>query len=368
MIYDGHSYTFPSQLGSAGFEDRAEFMRHLQIAMATHFQPAWRVRDRTPADSSGIADLDAGWSFDVLKECDFRPAGNGRFEWTVDGEVYAKQVMPPSVTDMAYSAEMLVAEMDYAGVDWSLIHRAPYLGLGNDFFADCVRRFPHRLQALAHVEEWLIKDQPDASIARIHRAIEELGLHGLQFLNNHLPLYGQSEEWDSQGFRPFWDAVATLDIPVFFTLSGRHGSGLSGLLAQLQTLRGWMERYPDSTAVLTHGFWWRLFMKPDAVEVPEEVYDAAPIDNPNFHVQLLLSNFLGGNYEYPMYQVRPLIADLVDRLGAGRIMWGTDIPMLLRHHTYRQSIDGVRQCRDFLREQEIDQILGWNAARLMRVA
>ena len=33
--------------------------------------------------------------------------------------------MPPSVTDMDYSAESLVAEMDYAGVDMAMIHRTP---------------------------------------------------------------------------------------------------------------------------------------------------------------------------------------------------------------------------------------------------
>ena len=73
-------------------------------------------------------------------------ASHGRFEWTVDGEDYVKQYLPPSIVDMSYPPERLVAEMDYAGVDMALLHRIPYLGIGNDFIADCVQRFPDRLR------------------------------------------------------------------------------------------------------------------------------------------------------------------------------------------------------------------------------
>ena len=68
MIYDGHSYCFQDQRGDAGWTDRDEFGRHLQLSMAAHPQPAWRSRDRAPADSSGLADFSRGVNFDALKE------------------------------------------------------------------------------------------------------------------------------------------------------------------------------------------------------------------------------------------------------------------------------------------------------------
>ena len=106
---------------------------------------------------------------------------------------------------MSFSAESVVAQMDFAGVDMGLLHRTPYLGVGNEYIADCVKRFPNRLQGLAHVEEWLVQTQPDEAIWRLRRAINELELDGLQWLPGHMELYGQSEPWDSEGFRPFWD-------------------------------------------------------------------------------------------------------------------------------------------------------------------
>ena len=372
MIYDGHAYCFPDQRGASGFADPDEFRRHLQLGMAGHFQPAWRAKDRAPADSSGLYDPAQGLTFAALKDANFRPAGHGRFEWTIDGVDYVKQVLPPSVTDMSYPADPLVAEMDYAGVDWALLHRTPYLGIGNDFIADCVRRFPDRLHGLAYVEEWLIEPDPEGSIRKLERAINEQGLSGLQFLPNYLALYDQPPDWDGPGFRPFWDAVANLGVPVFFTPGAGVGSPAMSreetveiYLEELRRLRRWMERYPDVTVVLTHGFIWRLFVEGDELSVPEQVLEAAPIDHPNFHLQLLFAIFLAGDWDYPLSQVQPTLEQLVHRIGADRLLWGTDMPMILRFMTYRQSLDFIRRYCDFLSPQEMDLICGGNMARLM---
>ena len=370
MIYDGHAYCFPDLRGDGGFPDPAEFNRHLQQGIARHFQPVWRSSDRAAADNSGLVDPSGGWTFDALRDAQFRPAGYGRFEWTAGGEDYVKQYMPPSVVDMSYSAESLVAEMDYAGVDMALLHRTPYLGISNEFIADCVQRFPDRLQGLAYVEEWLVQPEPDASIRKLERAIGELGLVGLQFLPDHLALYGQSDEWDGPGYRPFWDAVAGLDIPVFITPSFRSlvtegDSSLEGFRSQLDVVRRWMETYPDIPVVLIHGLGWRMFVDGDTLSIPDEVIDALPLDNPNFNLQLLFAIFLGGIWDYPMLQIRPTMEKLSQRVGVDRLMWGTDIPMVMRFYTYRQSREHLRLCCDFLTRADVDLILGGNMERLM---
>ena len=370
MIYDGHAYCFPDLRGDAGFADREQFRRHLQLAIASHFQPVWRKRDRAPADASGLADPAAGWSFDGLRDAHFRAAGHGRFEWTVDDEDYVKQCMPPSLTDMSYPADRLVAEMDYAGVDKALLHRHPYVGIGNDFVAQSVSTYPDRLQGLAHVEEWLVQLEPDASISKVQTAIKDQGLAGLQFLPDQLPLYGQSIDWDGSGFRPFWDAVASLGVPMFFTpsygaLASDEGGAPEGFLAQLRSIRGWMDRYPDVKVVLTHGLAWRVFMDGDGLRIPEEVFEAAPLDNPNFYLELLFPILLGDVWDYPMPQVRPTVEMLVERFGAERLIWGTDMPMVMRFYTYRQSLDFIRRYCDFLSKEEMDLIVGGNMARLM---
>jgi predicted TIM-barrel fold metal-dependent hydrolase len=272
---------------------------------------------------------------------------------------------------MAYSAEDLVAEMDYAGVDMALLHRTPYLGVGNDFIAECCRKFPDRIQGLAHVEEWTVRTDTDRAIRKLQEAIREQGLHGLQILPDHLPLYGQPEEWDTDDFTPFWDAFAELDVPLFVTpgytaLASAGVTAAEPVVTRIRTIRNWMERYPDVPVVLTHGLGWRLFIADDRLAIPDEVFDAIP-DNPNFYIQVMFAIALGGVWDYPMEQVRPTMEALVDRVGAGRLAWGTDIPMVMRFYTYRQNLEHIRVCSDFLPADQADLIVGGNMERLMRL-
>ena len=261
-------------------------------------------------------------------------------------EDYVKQALPPWIVDFAYPAESLVAEMDYAGVDRALLHRTPYMGLSNEYIAACVRRYPQRIQGLAYVEEWKIESETDACIRKLERAVRELGLAGLQFMAFHRPLYGQPASWEGGGFEPYWEAVEALEIPVFFTI----GSGASpeAYLDELRALRRWMERYPEVRVVLTHGFPWRLFSDEEKLEVPDAVYETVPLDHPSFHIQILFAVFLQSRWDYPMPQMRPTLETMVERIGPERIMWGTDIPIVLLHWTYRQSLDYIRRYCEFI--------------------
>ena len=145
-------------------------------------------------------------------------------------------------------------------------------------------------------------------------------------------------------------------MPVFFTLAGRTEPRYESYLEELRTLGRWMEAYPDVTVVLTHGLSWRMFMTDDGLDIPDEVFDAAPLDNPRLNLQILFANFFGREWDYPMPQVRPAAEMLVRRIGADRLIWGTDLPMCIRHYTYRQSLDFTRLHWDFLGPQELPPI------------
>lgn len=371
MIFDGHAYCFPSLKGDGGFGDPNTLRRHLQHAMANHHAQVRRMRDGAPGDNSGLIDPSPGTGLESLKEAGFRAAHHGRFEWAEGGEGYFKQYLPPSIADMAYPPERLIAEMDYAGVDWALLHRTPYLGVGNDFIAGCVRTYPGRLKGLAHVQEWTVRADPDAAVQKVAVAVKEMGLSGLQFLPPQLNLYGQTGPWDATAFRPFWDGVARLKVPLFFSLAARqsghrrHPSTVRAYLKELRTLVRWMERYPDARLVLTHGFPWRLFIEGDGIVLPDEVWE--PFKNPNLSLQLLFPIALGGTWDYPMPQVRRTVEECVGRLGAGRLMWGTDMPIVTRWWTYRQNIEFITAYCDFLGPGDLERIMWRNAAELVGV-
>ncbi len=365
MIYDGHAYCAQDPALGGGFDDPAEFRRFLQLFMATaRQQPVWRKRDRAPADSRGLVDPDRPWDFDALKDAGFRWGSHGRVEWDADGETYVKQALPTSIHNLTFTAQDLIAEMDYAGVDMALLHRTPYMSKSNEFIADCIRQYPDRIHGLAYVPEWLIGSETESCIRTLERAIEELGLHGYQFMPHHMALYGLEPRWDGPDFQPFWDAAASLDIPMFFTLAA---DGYDQYLAELRKLRRWMERYPEVTVVQTHGFDWRMFSDARTLHVPDEVFDAAPVDHPNYHVQLLFAVFLQRQWDYPMPQILPTMETMHHRLGPDRLIWGTDVPVSLLWWTYRQNIDYIRGYCDFIPASDVARILGGNMARIMGV-
>ena len=374
MIFDSHVYTFPDLKSDGGYPDIKMFRKHLQLGIASHFQPAWNKNDRSIGDDGALIDSSNSWSFDGLKECDFYPTEFGKFEWLDNGERFVKQYLPPSVENMVYSAEHLVAEMDYASVDMALIHRHPYLGISNQFISDCVKKFPSRLKGLAHIEEWLITTQPDLSIQKLETAFYEMGLSGLQFIPDSIPLYNDKLDWTDIEYKFFWDRFYEIDKPLFvtpnyslLTAKGRTNF-LDSLNNQFLLINNWMKKYPNVKVIFTHGLPWRMFVDGNRLNIPEEVFQSLPRDNPNFFLQLLFPIFLGNIWDYPMIQVKPTVEKLVKLLGAEKLMWGTDMPMVMRYFTYKQCVKQIQISCDFLEPEETNLITGGNIYNLVGIS
>lgn len=366
MIIDGHAYCFPPLGNANGFVTRDEHLRYIQREMADHHQPVWRLRDRAPGDNTMLANPQDA-TLQGLKEVNFRPGGYGRLAWTVNAEDYVKQYLPPYLTDLSHAPEMLIAQMDYVGIDWAVLHATPIMGFLNDYLAACVQRYPNRLLALASVREWEIEAAPDACATEVAEAYGK-GLHGFQFLVNGRYRYGVMESWDSPACRPFWDGIVALRKPIFFTISPPYpGATVQDLLDQLQIWQGWLARYPEASVVLTHGFPWRLFLDADRLRLPDRVFE--PFRASRAKLELLFPIALGNIWEYPYTELYPTIVQLVEMLGADRLIWGTDMPNVERFCTYRQTLDALRlHCQDILSEGEMAQIIGGTVAQVFGIA
>ena len=118
---------------------------------------------------------------------------------------------------------------------------------------------------------------------------------------------------------------------------------------------------------MTHGLEWRAFMTEDSVELHRRRFPRRS-NTPNLHLQFLFPIALGAVWDYPMPQVKAAIEKCVSRIGAERIMWGTDMPIVMRFWTYQQNVDLIRTHSDFLTQDERDLILGGTVARLLGVS
>ena len=223
---------------------------------------------------------------DDLPDVNFRiDHSAGRVLWDYRGETYTKHFYPPNLRNLEFSPDSLIGEMDYAGIDKVLLHTNAMLGRSNEYQAECVRRYPDRILSMALLDERLIHTDVDAAIAGVTTAIRDLGLHAIKFSSTGYTV--SDEVWDRGPYAPFWEAVSTLGVPVFFTLSTGPARasearpdayGRESYIGELRILTRLMERYPDMLCSITHGFPWRVYLEGDRITLPDEIW--VPFQNP----------------------------------------------------------------------------------------
>ncbi len=371
MIIDSHAYCFEPADSLPGYASVAEHLGWVQAGQAGHYQPALRLHDRAVGPSDVLAPKGKR-NLSDLADLNFRiDAAAGRVVWTYDGEDYTKHYYPPNLRNCEFTPESLISEMDYAGVDVALLHTNPMLGRSSAYLAECVRRFPGRLYSMAPVDEWRIRDDTDAVIRELASAISEHGLHAIKFNANGYMV--SADPWDDGFYRPFWEAAASLDVPIFFSLSTGPGRGdweashdlQRGYLNELKILMRWMERYPDSVCSITHGFPYRTFLDGERIVLPDAVWE--PFQNPNLSIEVSFPVRIGDIFDFPYREVIPTIEAMVDQVGAGHLLYGTDMPFQNRHCTYRQSRDHIERYCTFLSQEQRDLIMGGTAARILKL-
>ena len=369
MIIDSHLYCFEPADQPAGFASSAEHLRWVQAAQAGHHQPAWRIRDREPVPSRVLAPAGRG-DLSRLPEVNFRAdRDHGRLVWTIDGEDCTKHFYPPNLRNLEFTPASTICEMDYAGVDMALIHTNPMLGRDCAYLAECVRLYPERFRSMAPVDEWRIITETDAVIAELTSAIKDHGLHAIKF-NASCAYLNNTSPWDGGPFQPFWDAATRLGVPIFFTMASGPNELESStqILAQayleeLRILMRWMARYPDVVCSITHGFPWRTFLDGDRIALPDAIWE--PFQNPRCSLEVCFPVRLGDLFEYPYREVWPTLETMLEHIGSEHLLWGTDMPFQNRFCTYTQSRQWIENHCDFLSPQDLDNIMGHTAARIL---
>lgn len=371
MIIDSHAYCFPPADSLAGHSSVEEHLNWVQAGQAGHYQPAYRIRDRAPASSQTLT-TGGRWDHESLTNVDFRIDGPaGRVVWTHEGEEYTKHYYPPNLRNCEFTPDSLISEMDYAGIDVALLHTNAMLGRSNLYQADCVKRFPGRLYSMAAVDEWHIKNDVNTVIEELTTAITDLNLHAIKF--NSSGYMVTSEPWDDGFYRPFWEVATSLNVPIFFSLStGPSGSTWAnssetqeGYLNEQSILIRWMERYPNSICSITHGFPYRSFLIDDKIVLPDRIW--APFENPNLSIEVCFPVRIGDLFDFPYKETIPTLHEMVTRVGADHLLFGTDMPFQNRHCTYQQSRDYLEKYCSFLSQDDLSLIMGGTAARILKL-
>ena len=138
--------------------------------------------------------------------------------------------------------------------------------------------------------------------------------------------------------------------------------GQEGYLAELENFGKWRNRYPDIPVILPHGIPLYRFIEGGEVTIPSRVWNI--LYGSEAMVELLIPIFQGSIWEYPYFEAQDVIRQYYENLGPAMLVWGSDMPNLERHCTYKQSIDYLRNYCGFIPHHDMARICGGNVAKL----
>ena len=222
--------------------------------------------------------------------------------------------------------------------------------------------FNSLMQATQHVDE-AIADRPEM-LAEVDRAVDTLGLRGLYYAQD-FSRHGYARNVDHADFRPFWEKIVARGLPVLIELSSTPTYDRAGYLANLTALDALLVRYPAHRFLLVMGPPVAHFGSTAAWQFPDDVL--ATYKRENLQLEVMFPITWGGVWDYPYTEAQAFIRGMRDTFGAGKLIWGSDMPNVERFCTYKQSLDYVRKHCAFLTAEEKDRILGTNAGDLLHL-
>jgi hypothetical protein len=364
MIVDSHAHIFEKWSGACGLPSRALHWRYIQKVVTRPAAKVIRFRDGAPGDAS-VLFMGNGYSWSELRDdVQFRVGTYGRLDFTLDGEDYYVQYMPPAMADIESTPELMITQMNAAEVDHCILQAGFGYGAMNDYNALAQHQFRTRFSGLFHVDEPRANEQKWMNEAE--RAFKQLGLRGLYYSLEQFSRYDFDVWFNEPRFNPFWEMIESHEIPVFIEFSAIPTYDKIGYLDVLKRFSDLSTCFPSIRWLLVMAPPIQYFAEGDTWNFPTEVDELFTRDN--ILLELCYPITWGGRVDYPFPSIQLLIRNLRDRYGASKLVWGSDMPNVERFCTYKQSIDYIRNYCEFLSSAEKDCILGGNVLDFLGVS
>ncbi|MGJ9458710.1 amidohydrolase family protein [Oceanobacillus sp. CF4.6] len=274
------------------------------------------------------------------------------------------------LTSNAWAVEERIKEMDKEGIDIQVLSPIPVTlsywaepehGLEmaqfqNDFIASITKEHPKRFIGLGTVP---LQDI-DLAITEMERAVNELGLKGLQIGSNV-----NGKNLDDESLDRFFQAANELGVPLFVhpwaTLGGarmpRHNfmymvgmPSETALAAGSIIMSGMLDKYPNLKICFAHGGGSLPYLLPRMDKGWYVWPQIRKTEKPPSHYAKLLY------FDSLVYDENNL-QFMIDRFGVDQIIAGSDYPFLLRETPSGKVVDKLTT----LNEEEKAKIHGFNA-------
>ena len=263
------------------------------------------------------------------------------------------------MADLSAPADVMVREMDYAGIDMAILHNDHIYGDLAEDFAAAGSTYPGRFRGLAQVDEsFAFRDDELAAFAD---QIDRLGMVGLYFTTTGLFRDGYARLPDHPDFAPLWREVERRGLTIAWVHSGNSPVGTYE--DEMRHLAAIVERFPGIRHVLVHGIPTALYANDrDRIVLPD-ILDRL-MRGGAVNAEILYPIGWGGKVEYPYPRALVHAEQLIGNYGIERFLWGSDMPNVARYCTYRQSLTYIWDHAPFLSEKDRRLLFRDNALAL----
>ena len=271
---------------------------------------------------------------------------------------FPRQVSDLAPTDRKATAEQLLREMDASGID-----RAVLIDMGGTeiehhrYVTHCVRKWPDRFTATGLVN---VTD-PDPA-ARLKELYEATGIEGIRLggdLGNprakeveELPVYGIFQRAGELGLN-INIYGQSIEIPCIDLLA-RAFPGIHISLDHLGAC--------PSTPLTVDG-WGRPRFDDEPIPLATQPQIIGLAQYANVYVKIS-GEYAFSKAPYPYADMKPLVEQIYEAYGAGRMMWCSDFPWIVEEPGYQRLVHLIDHHLPCLSGEEQEMIMGRNALKI----
>jgi predicted TIM-barrel fold metal-dependent hydrolase len=224
-----------------------------------------------------------------------------------------------------FTVDEMVRAMDLTGVDHAcLVQRATLYGYDNRYALDAVAHYPDRFVSVI-----VLDGQDPASPAQLRALVREHNVAGLRIVAPGLAEH--DTDWlESEAALALWSAAADLGLPVTIILYRRNNA--AGRAALLRIARRFTLPILIDHVGLPHA------STPERAWASAQGLDYSIPPPPGFgiadnlaafddlgHVHFKVTDINFDRLEDAHHDAAAFVRALVDRFGAGRLSWGSDV-------------------------------------------
>lgn len=229
------------------------------------------------------------------------------------GEI--RQMMPPYMISGENTADMLISNMDYAGVNGAVITQEEIDGNQDDYLITAKKNYPDRLKICSLYEEG--------------KAFQTNGFDGIKICAGRLPTQDLTKHYK------VFEAADKNNM--FISIDMADGDLQTGSLLEM------IQQYPDLKIAVGHfGMVTRKNWK-------EQIKLA---QNKNVYIESGGITWLFNSEFYPYPSAVKAITEAAEICGFDKLMWGSDYPRTMVEITYKMSFDFILKSNDISEENK----------------